>query len=65
MQEKVTKLVFKASVARKLCKLGHHIIDIKANRENPVASVFVFENTEQFKEDLAKILDEVSAERQD
>lgn len=60
MDEKKTKLIFKASIARKLTKLNNPIVDIKPNRENPVASVFVFENTEKFREDLAKILDEAA-----
>jgi len=62
MEEKKTKLIFKASIARKLAKKGHYIVDIKPNRENPVASVFCFDNTEKFREDLAAILDEAKKE---
>ena len=63
MEDKKTKLIFKASIARKLTKLNNPIVDIKPNRENPVASVFVFENTEKFRNDLSKILEEVAKEQ--
>lgn len=60
MEEKKTKLVFSPKVARALCKAGDPIIDIKKSRDNPASTVFVFENTEKFKEDLNTILSNIS-----
>jgi hypothetical protein len=63
MENKKTKLIFKPSIARKLCKMGNYICDIKKNRDVENASVFVFENTEKFREDLSKVLEEVAKEQ--
>lgn len=54
--EKKTKVIGDATLARKLCKMGHYIIDIKKNKfKNDNSSVFVFELTDKFKEDFASI----------
>lgn len=50
-----TKLIFSPTVARKLLKLGYVIVDIKPKRENKNESVFIFENTENFRDDLKNI----------
>lgn len=55
---RVSRLVTDPRVARKLLKKGFVVIDIKPNKSNPDKSVFIFENTEEFK--IA--LDEVTAE---
>jgi hypothetical protein len=51
---KEAKLVFCADLARRLLKNGHRIIDIKPHRENRDRTVFVFEVTEEFLNDLEK-----------
>ena len=57
MAEKTTKIVKSAKVARKLCKMGNHIVDIKKNKDrDDGSSVFVFEITEKFQEDLSSII---------
>lgn len=38
----MSKIVIRADHARKLLKLGYEIIDIRASKENPQASIFVF-----------------------
>jgi len=43
-------------VARHLLKLGNPIVDIKPDKQKINSSVFVFEITEKFKNDLAAIL---------
>lgn len=54
--EKNTKVISDANVARKLCKMGNHIIDIKKNKfKNDNSSVFVFELNDKFKEDFDSI----------
>ena len=54
--EKTTKIVSDAIVARKLCKMGNPIIDIKKNKfKKDNSSVFVFVITDKFKEDFASI----------
>lgn len=50
-----SKLIFSPTVARKLLKLGHVIIDIKPKKENKNESIFIFEDTEKFRKDLSTI----------
>lgn len=50
-----TKLIFSPTVARKLLKQGHVIVDIKPKKENRSESIFIFEDTEKFREDLSTI----------
>lgn len=50
-----TKLIFSPTVARKLLKLGHLVVDIKPKKENKNESIFIFEDTEKFREDLNTI----------
>lgn len=59
-----SRLIFDAKIARKLLKLGHVVIDIKPNRENTEKSVFVFENTDAFKNALTQIMDEIKAKQE-
>lgn len=56
-----SRLIFDAKIARKLLKQGFVVIDIKPNRENTDKSIFVFENTEEFKQALTQIMDEIKA----
>lgn len=67
MNEKDTRksrLIFDAKIARKLLKQGFVVIDIKPNRENTDKSIFVFENTEAFKEALVKIMEELKVKKE-
>lgn len=58
MDEKTTKIISDVRVARKLCKMGNPIIDIKRNKfKSDNSSVFVFTITDKFKEDLSSIVD--------
>jgi len=50
------KLIFQPYVARHLLKLGNPIVDIKPDKEKIGHTIFVFEQTEKFKIDLATIL---------
>ena len=59
-----SRLIFDAKIARKLLKMGFVVIDIKPNRENTDKSIFVFENTEEFKQALTQILDEIKAKKE-
>jgi hypothetical protein len=58
-----SRLIFDAKIARKLLKMGFVVIDIKPNRENTDKSIFVFENTEEFKQVLTEIIDEMKAKK--
>lgn len=40
-------LVFKPKVARSLLKRGFQIVDIKAYKENPDKTIFVFKRSEE------------------
>jgi hypothetical protein len=54
--EKKYKIVYKTFVARQLIKLGHIVRDIKPDKENPQKTLFIFEETEEFKKDLATVI---------
>jgi hypothetical protein len=41
--------------------MGFVVIDIKPNRENTDKSIFVFENTDEFKVALTTVMDEIKA----
>ena len=60
-----SRLIFDARMARKLLKMGFVVIDIKPNRENTDKSIFVFENTEEFKQALITIKEEMRPEPQE
>lgn len=59
-----SRLIFDAKIARKLLKQGFVVTDIKPNRENTDKSIFIFENTEEFKRALAPIMDEIKAKKE-
>jgi translation initiation factor 1 (eIF-1/SUI1) len=59
-----SRLVFDAKMARKLLKQGFVVIDIKPNRENTEKTIFVFENTDEFKVALEKLMDELKAKKE-
>lgn len=56
---KETKLVFDAKIARRLLKMGFVVVDIKPNRDNVDKSIFVFNNTKEFRKALYKVRTEV------
>ena len=58
---RVSRLVTDARVARKLLKRGYVVIDIKPNKSNPDKSVFIFENTDEFKVALEEVATEVKS----
>lgn len=60
-ENKESKLVFDARIARTLCKAGFPIIDIKPLRNDPNRTVFVFENTENFQKNYLNIREELKA----
>lgn len=49
------KSVFIPGIARRLLKMGNPIYDIKPLKENPDASIFIFEETEKFKADFVTV----------
>ena len=60
-----SRLIFDAKIARKLLKQGFVVIDIKPNRENTDKSIFVFENTDEFKQAVTKIMDDLKAKSEE
>lgn len=54
------KLVFNSGVARRLLKMGINIADIKADKNNPDKTVFVFKRTDDFEEAFAQINREIA-----
>lgn len=63
-ENKKSKLVFDARIARALCKKDFPIIDIKPLRGEPDKTVFVFANTEEFQVAFAEIIEEVKAKKE-
>ena len=59
-----SRLIFDAKIARKLLKQGFVVTDIKPNRENTDKSIFIFENTEEFKQALAVLMDEIKVKKE-
>lgn len=49
------KSIFKPAIARKLLRMGNQIVDIKALKEDADKTIFIFEETEKFKQDLATL----------
>lgn len=62
-ENKESKLVFDAKIARALCKKNFPIIDIKPMRGEPDKTVFVFANTEDFQVAFSQIMDEIKAKK--
>ena len=58
---RVSRLVCDPRIARKLLKRNFVVIDIKPNKSNPDKSVFIFENTEEFKIALEEVTAEIKA----
>lgn len=58
VNEKKGRCIYAAPVARALIRRGFIVIDIKPNKENPAATVFVFEETDGFNAALEEILNE-------
>jgi len=49
------KSIFKPKIARELLRMGNPIYDIKACKENSDRTIFIFEKTEKFVNDLATV----------
>lgn len=54
--EKKTKLIFNRKIALKLSRLGFPIIDIVESRNKEYIEIYVFENTETFKQTFTDIV---------
>ena len=61
---RVSRLVTDPRIARKLLKKGFVVIDIKPNKSNPDKSVFIFENTEEFKIALEEVTTEIKSKEE-
>lgn len=61
---RVSRLVTDPRIARKLLKKGYVVIDIKPNKSNPDKSVFIFENTEEFKVALEEVTAEIKTKEE-
>lgn len=58
---KTTKCIMNPSVARKLLREGNPIVDIKAHKNVKNKTVFIFELTDKFKKDFAKVTAKTAA----
>lgn len=64
-EQKQSKLIFSAGVARHLLKMGCTMIDIKPSREDNKMSVFVFRKDEQFDAAIEKITNEIKNKKEE
>jgi len=48
-------LIFKPKLARNLLRNGFNIVDIKADKNNPDRTIFVFERTKELLEMMRKL----------
>jgi hypothetical protein len=53
--DKEFKIILKPQLARKLLHLGNEIYDIKPDKDDFNRSVFIFKNTDKFKNDLTTL----------
>ncbi len=53
--EKKYYTIFKPELARHLLKMGNVIHDIKPMKEDPRRTIFIFELTEKFNNDMATL----------
>ena len=51
--EKQFKEIFTPYVARRLLKMGNPIFDIKPDKNNREKTIFIFQITEKFQQDMA------------
>ena len=58
----ICRSVFNPGIARRLLKAGNPIFDIKPKKEMPDVSIFLFEETDKFKADLADILSKTGSD---
>jgi len=49
------KVIIKPSIARTLLHKGNPIVDIKPNKNKQYETVFVFEDTKKFRNDLTTL----------
>ena len=62
-EQKQSKLIFSAGVARHLLKMGCTMIDIKPSREDSKMSVFVFCKDEKFDAAMETITNELTEQK--
>lgn len=62
-EQKQSKLIFSAGVARHLLKMGCTMIDIKPSREDSKMSVFVFYKDEKFDAAMETITNELKEQK--
>ena len=58
--KKEFKLVFNQGVSRQLIRMGIPVADIKADKNNPDKTVFVFKRTPEFEAAFAQINKEIA-----
>lgn len=61
---KKTRLVFDARIARRLCKRGLPIVDVKPLNTDREKTVFIFENTEAFRQAFDEIVLEFKVKKE-
>lgn len=53
------KLITDVAIARRLIKMGNSVVDIMPRRDNPVATVFVFEENDKLLNDEKVIIQSI------
>lgn len=55
-EETPTKLIFRTYIAKGLINAGFPVIDIKANRDDPARTVFVFPDSIKLRDSMQDII---------
>lgn len=55
----MTKIITDVAIARRLIRLGNIVVDIMPRRDNPVATVFVFEENEKLLNDEKAVIQSI------
>lgn len=64
MQDKAYKIIFNAGVARTLLRMGVPMYDIKADRNNPNKTLFIFKKDEAFDKAFSEINNTLSQKQE-
>lgn len=64
-EETPTKLIFRTYIAKGLINAGFPVIDIKANRDDPARTVFVFPDSISLRDNMQRIIKSYKRRRED
>ena len=61
-EKKFGRIITDVAIARRLIRRGNRVIDIMPRHGNPIATVFMFEDTEKLQKDEKEISENIKRE---